>query len=232
LKLPSPLQEAFFLSRPNRFTCLVRIPYQDAPVRAHLPDPGRLRELLQPGVQVWLEPRAGAQRKTAFQVWLVEKDKTLVSLHTGLPNLLVQEALKLGTLQELAQYPAWKRERQAGSSRLDFFLEGSEPPCWLEVKSVTLVEGDCGLFPDAPTTRGRKHVDELARLRRAGERAAVLFVVQRADALRVRANRRTDPDFAAALLRAQECGVELLAYSCEITLTSASLVRPIPVTVD
>ena len=88
-----------------------------------------------------------------------------------------------------------------GSSRLDFYLENADERCWMEVKSVTLVEDGRGLFPDAPTERGRKHIAELTKLRQAGARAVALFVVQRADAHSVTANHRTDPKFAEALLR-------------------------------
>ena len=228
MKLPAPLQEAIFLSRPNRFTCLVRLPDQRGPVPAHLPDPGRLRELLQPGVRVWLEPKAGAQRKTRFQVWLVEKDHTLVSLNTQLPNALVQEALDRGSLSEVSQYTTWKRECRVGGSRLDFLLENADETCWLEVKSVTLVEDGLGLFPDAPTERGRKHLAELTKLRQSGARAVVFFVVQRNDAHSVAANRHTDPAFADAIQTAHRHGVELIAYNCAITLACAKLRQRVP----
>ena len=231
MKFPAPLQEARFLARPNRFTCLVRLPCQRTPVRAHLPDPGRLRELLQPGVRVWVEPKSGALRKTAYQMWLVEKDRTLVSLNTGLPNLLVQEALSQGSLPEFARYTTWERERRSGESRLDFYLADADETCWVEVKSVTLVEDGRGLFPDAPTARGRKHLAELIRLRRGGARAVALFVAQRADAHSVSANHNTDPAFAAALRDAHRHGVETIAYTCTLSTEHAALNKPIPVIV-
>ena len=232
MKLPAPLQEAYFLSRPNRFTCLVQIPNRSAAVSAHLPDPGRLRELLQPGARVWLEPKTGPQRKTPFQVWLVERGRTLVSLNTRLPNLLVEEALAQGRIPEFRRYTAWERERRAGSSRLDFLLANANENCWVEVKSVTLVEDGRGLFPDAPTERGRRHLAELTRLRRSGVRAVTLFVVQRGDAHSVAANDGTDPEFAQALHMAYRAGVEFIAYSCEITLESARLWQRVPVLVE
>lgn len=229
MKFPAPLQEAYFLSRPNRFTCLVQLPHKSAPVHAHLPDPGRLRELLQPGVRMWLEPKAGAQRKTSFQVWLVEKDRTLVSLNTQLPNLLVREALEQGSLPEFSQYTTWERERRVGNSRLDFFLETAGEACWVEVKSVTLVEDGRGLFPDAPTERGCRHIAELTKLHQSGARAVVFFVVQRDDAHGVAANSRTDPKFARALQNSHRNGVEFIAYRCEITTASATLSQRVPI---
>lgn len=232
MKFPAPLQAARFIARPNRFTCLVQLPCMRAPAKAHVPDPGRLRELLRPGVRMWVEPKTGAQRKTAYQVWLVEKDRTLVSLDTRLPNLLVQEALAQGRLPEFNRYPTWERERRSGESRLDFCLSNANETCWVEVKSVTLVEEGRSLFPDAPTVRGRKHLAELIRLRRAGARTVALFIVQRADARSVAANHKTDPAFAAALQDAHRQGVELLAYTCAITTENAVLAEPIPVIVE
>ncbi len=229
MKLPTPLQEACFLSRPNRFTCLVQLPNRSKAVSAHLPDPGRLRELLLPGARMWLEPKPGTHRKTPYQVWLVEQGQTLVSLNTSLPNLLVEEALAQGKLPEFKRYATWERERRAGHSRLDFLLANANEDCWVEVKSVTLVEDGQGLFPDAPTERGRKHLAELTRLRLSGARAVTLFVVQRGDACSVAANSRTDPEFALALQAAHRAGVELIAYGCEITLHSAQLSQRIPV---
>ena len=210
----------------------MKLPRQSDPVAAHLPDPGRLRELLQPGARVWLEPKAGTQRKTQFQMWLVEKDRTLVSLNTQLPNHLVQESLVQGCLSDFSKYPAWKRECRVGGSRLDFFLENSNEACWMEVKSVTLVIDGLGLFPDAPTARGRKHVAELTKLRQSGARTVVFFVVQRDDAHSVAANHHTDPKFSKALQVALRCGVELIAYRCTITTEFATLSEPIPVIIE
>lgn len=229
MRLPAPLLEAQFLSRPNRFTCLVQLADRRTPVPAHLPDPGRLHELLRPGVRLWLEPKSDVKRKTPYQVWLVENNRTFVSLNTQLPNLLVREALRLKKIPELTQYHHWQQERKISGSRLDFHLESAEERCWVEVKSVTLVEGGRGLFPDAPTARGRKHVVELTKLRQAGDRAIVFFVVQRADALSVAPNRCTDPDFAVALKAAVKNGVELIAYTCQITPEFAALYQRIPV---
>ncbi len=232
MKLPNPLIQGRYLARPNRFTCLVRIPGASVPVRAHLPDPGRLRELLQPGARVWLEPKPGRRRKTGYQLWLVDHGQELVSLNTRLPNQLVREALVCGALPEFSHCTSWEQERTVGESRLDFLLHYRSGQCWLEVKSVTLVEAGRALFPDAPTARGRRHLDELMRLRECGAQAVVCFVVQRADAHCVAANQRTDPEFAAVLRKAHACGVELLAYTCTVSPTEIELGKRIPVVVD
>lgn len=210
----------------------MQLPHQGTAALAHLPDPGRLRELLRPGVRLWLEPKSGPQRKTPYQVWLVEQDQTLVSLNTRLPNLLVREALEKGRLPEFKDYACWKPERGVGKSRLDFHLTNASGECWVEVKSVTLVEDGRGLFPDAPTERGLRHLQELTKLRQSGARAVSLFVVQREDVNSVAANSRTDPKFAEALQTAYGVGVEAIAYRCKITTTSAALSKRVPVIVE
>ncbi|TVP75972.1 MAG: DNA/RNA nuclease SfsA [Gemmatimonadales bacterium] len=187
-----------FVHRPNRFLVEARIPGSTEPVKAHLPDPGRLRELLVPGAPVWLEPardRPGAPpRKTRWTLRLVESvdGSRLVSLDTTLPNRLVEAALRARALPEFEGWELVRPEVTRGRSRFDFLLAeasggavggsasraGVEPrggaeerprrELLLEVKSVTLVEDRVALFPDAVTARGRRHVEELAELARGG----------------------------------------------------------------
>jgi sugar fermentation stimulation protein A len=199
-------------------------------VLAHLPDPGRLRELLIPGTKVWVRPASGSTRKTRFTLALVlAPSGELVSVVTTLPNELVAEALGMGRITELADWQIVKREHTWGRSRFDFLLGRGERRMLLEVKSVTLVEGKRALFPDAVTARGARHVSELARARADGHEAAVLFVVQRRDARSVTAARSIDPKFADALSKAAASGVRLHAYRSQVTLEGARITEPIPV---
>jgi sugar fermentation stimulation protein A len=156
----------------------------------------------------------------------------LVSLVTTLPNELVAEALATGGLSELAEWEMMKREHAWGRSRFDFLLARGDERLLLEVKSVTLVEGSRALFPDAVTARGARHVKELASAMTRGYWAAVLFVVQRRDAVSVTAARSIDPKFADALSLAADSGVQLLGYRCEVTLEEAAITEPIPVTIS
>jgi sugar fermentation stimulation protein A len=155
----------------------------------------------------------------------------LVSLVTTYANDLVERALAAGRLGELAGWRIERREHGWGCSRFDFLLgsDGGDERMLLEVKSVTLVEGRCALFPDAVTRRGARHVRELARSIEDGYRATVLFVVQRADAASVTAARSIDPVFANALAEARDRGVRLLGYRCRVTTAEAQLTEPIPV---
>lgn len=229
MRIEGTLRRASFLERPNRFLSVVELDGQR--VEAHLPDPGRLEELLAPGRTVWVRPATGPGRKTGYTLTLVEAPSgELVSLVTTWPNRLVAESLESNWLPELAGWELADREYRWGNSRFDFRLrDATGAEMLLEVKSVTLVEDDRALFPDARTARGTRHVRELAAARVDGLKAAVLFVVQRADAASVTAARAIDPAFADALDEAVAAGVRTLAYRCRVTLDEARLTEPIPV---
>lgn len=225
-----------FVSRPNRFLGIVELTGGEfAPgsrVRAHIKDSGRLRELLFPGNPVALKKLTGpSTRKTSWDLVLAQHGSVWVSLDPAVSSHLVESALGRAALPEFLGYTTVRREARYGESRLDFFLEGEEvTPAFLEVKSVTLVGGDLALFPDAPTLRGTKHLQELARARREGYEAFLLFVVQREDALGVAPNVETDGQFARALQDAAHAGVRILAHRCRVSLREISLERsPIPV---
>lgn len=229
---------ATFLERPNRFLVLACLPGGEV-VRAHCPDPGRLRELLIPGATLFLSraPQSPG-RTTSYDLRLVRHpdNGTLVSLDSRLPNTLFREALREGRLEP---FGAPSRVRAEASlpiahgtirSRADYLLEyGAAGPCWVEVKSATLVGDGVAMFPDAATERGRRHVEALAAMARLGYRTAVCFIIQRPDAQALRPEWERDPAFAEALARARSAGVELYAWTCTITLEEARLDRPVSV---
>ncbi len=227
MKLHPQLVEARFLTRLNRFAALVEMEGQE--VMVHIANSGRMRELLVSGRRLLLTPAAGEHRKTRFDLSLVDLGTTLVSADTRLPNGLVAEALAEGQLPQFIEYPELRREVRYGESRLDFLLDGPGGRCYGEVKSVTLVVDGIGLFPDAPTIRGVKHLKELSRAVAEGYRAAVVFVVQRADAVAMSPNDAADPDFGAALRAAQAAGVEVYAYNCAVYPSEIRLASPLPI---
>ncbi len=233
--LGGPLVAARFVARPNRFVVHARLRTGGEPVAAHLADPGRLRELLVPGRPLWLRPASDPARKTRWSAVLIEAPGGfLVSVDTTLPNRLIGEALRRRALPELGPYRLERAEHRLGRSRIDFLLgaagAGGGPPLLLEVKSVTLVEEEVALFPDAVTARGARHVRELAAHVRSGAyRAAVLFVAQRADVERVVAARAIDPAFAEALEEARAAGVQVFARRCRVSLEGIALGAPVPV---
>jgi sugar fermentation stimulation protein A len=223
--------EGRFLARDNRFRATVEVAGQA--VWAHLPNSGRLGELLVPGRRVLLFARDGAKRKTRFDLSLVEFDGCWVSVDSRQPNRLVHEALLAGRLAPFVGYPSVRREVRYGRSRLDLLLEApSRSPCFLEVKSVTLVVDGLACFPDAVTARGRRHVRELAGALADGYRAAVVFVVQRGDAVGFRPHDESDPAFGTALREAASQGVEVYAYSCQVGPGLLEISHELPVHLD
>ena len=219
--------EAQFLQRPNRFLSVVRV--GDEEERAHLPNPGRINELLLPGARVVLKKEKGEKRKTAYTLILVYKDGFLVSLDTTLPNRLAAEAIDTGKIAEFAGYRVVRREAQYGKSRFDLLLAKGEMSCFVEVKSVSLVRNRVALFPDAPTIRGTKHIHHLMAAMDEGYKAGVFFIVQRHDADIFTSNDQTDPKFAAALRQCQDYGVQLCAYTSRVAIGSMEIDRRIAI---
>ena len=226
MRFDSKLVEARFIRRLNRFAALVRMEGRE--VMVHVANTGRMRELLVPGRPVLLRPAAKPGRKTAFDLMLVDLDFALCSTDSRLPPVLVQEAILNGRLEQFDGYQEVRREVTFEESRFDLMLSGEEGTCYVETKSVNLVENRVALFPDAPTERGRKHLGTLVKAVAAGHRAAAFFVVQRADAEAFRPHLTADPAFAQALRHAAAQGVEVYAYNCEVTRCGIALHRKIP----
>ena len=228
MKLHPHLEEGFFIARLNRFAALVEVAGRQEMV--HVANSGRLRELFEPGRRLLLAPAPGEHRKTRYDLALVDLGHTMVSADARLPNGLLAENLSAGQLFPFADFPDVRREVTYGESRLDLMLEGPAGRCYLESKSVTLVVDDGqALFPDAPTTRGVKHLHTLMRVVAEGHRAGVVFVVQRSDAQFLSPHDSADPDFGAALRHAEAAGVEVRAYGCTVTPREIRLADPIPV---
>lgn len=225
---PAPLQPGIFVRRDNRFRATIAAGGALLPI--HVPNSGRLRELLQPGTVVWFLPvSSAAGRKTAGDLAVVEAGGTLVAVDARLPNKLVAEALTAAQLAPLVGYTSWQQEVPTGHSRLDFLLHGPGGRCWLEVKSVTLVEEGVARFPDAPTVRGVRHLEELAERRTAGDQTAVAFVVQRADARAFGLHPSADPVFNDTLRRVRTMGVEVMAWRCGVSLDGSAITDQIEV---
>ena len=231
LDRPADWIEGRFVSRDNRFRVTVEI--EGRPVGAHLPNSGRLGELLTPGRRVLLVERSGAQRKTGYDLGLVEMEGRWISVDARLPNDLVEKALREGALEPLRGYASLRREVTYRRSRLDLRLEAPDrQPCLVEVKSITLVLDGLGCFPDAVTARGRRHLLELAGAVGEGLRAAVVFCIQRQDARGMRPHDEADPAFGQSLRRVAQRGVEIYAYTCQVEPERIEIVRQVPVYLD
>ena len=209
MRFEGPLHDCEFVERPNRFAAYVLIDGNREYV--HVPDSGRLAELLTPGRPGLLVESSNPNRVTGYTLVAVKHADVWVYIGGARANDLFAEALP--ALPAFAGYEIARREVNVPRGRIDFLLENEQNnSLHVEVKSVTLVEDGVGFFPDAPTARGTKHVEYLTEL---GPGGAAVFVVQRPDCREVRPNERTDPTFARALRAAADAGVGSYAYVCK-----------------
>ena len=228
MKIEGPLYDAVFLERPNRF--LTKIEIDGKVVESHLPDPGRLKELLIKGARLRVRkvPETAIHRRTKWTTVMVKSGKPYISLDTTLPNKLVKRLLENKELPFLKDWNLKKTEVTVGKHRFDFLLENKDSEFFLEVKSVTLVENGVAMFPDAVTERGKKHMEELSKLRDSGFGAAVLIVCQRSDVRKFTPHWERDSKFASSLLRAKSLGVKVWVIVCEVTSTEINYKYSIP----
>lgn len=227
MKVPGPLIDGLFLKRLNRFTALVEVNGSQA--LAHVANSGRLQEVFQPFVPVLLRPAAHSDRKTRYDLAMVDLSGNLISVDARLPNTLVHEALLSDRIPGLEGYRDIRREVYYGAHRLDILAGNGGAPCLIEAKSITLVERGCALFPDAPTLRGAGHMAALLRFCQEGGKAAVVFVVQRCDANVFSPNDQADLAFGRALREARAGGVMVKAFVCRVSPDEILLDREIPV---
>ena len=214
MKLEGIFYKAKFLSRPNRFLSYITIDQKKGKQAAHVPDPGRLKELLIPGVEVIVRQELQSNRKTNFSLVGVKKDDIWVNIDSIFTNTIFKE--EINKIEDFLDYRILKSEYTFGKSRFDFLLENSKTKkkALAEIKGVTLVENGLALFPDAPTTRGAKHVSELAKAVKQGYEAYIIFVVKRSDATAFKPNRATDPKFTRVLKEAAKAGVKIIVVKC------------------
>ena len=226
-----PLVEGRLVRRYKRFFADVMLDGERL-VTAHCPNPGAMLGLKDEGARALLSTSASATRKLPLTLEILEADGTLVGINTMRPNALAAEAIIGGVVAELAGYGVPRREVAYGkASRVDLVLEdGVRPPAYVEVKNVHLRRlPGLAEFPDSVTTRGAKHLEELAAMVQSGARAVMLFVVQRADVDRLDLARDIDPAYGRAFDLARAAGVEMLAYACRVTPEEIAVERPVPV---
>lgn len=243
LHLPT-LTSSRFLSRPNRFVVEVELDSSEK-MQAHCPNPGRLLEFFgyKQRPKIWLEPIDNPKAKYRSRLLLAERDGTLNMLNTILAHRIIKPALQQGWFKSLSKFTSVKAEFALESgSRIDFMCETNKGERVLvEVKSSTLVQDRVAYWPDAPSARAVKHMNELREHLNRGYRAAVLFVVQNDNADSVTPNDKIDPRFGAAVRQARDCGVETIAVTTRTHLNKTpnglvrcryGLLRSIPVKLD
>lgn len=217
------VEKATFLARPNRFIAHVELAGEQ--VICHVKNTGRCRELLVPGAEVWLEKGSNPGRKTAWDLIAVQKDAHLINMDAQAPNKVFAE----WAAQWEPELTALHSEVTYGQSRLDFCLETPRGLHYVEVKGVTLEVRGHTRFPDAPTERGIKHLQELMRAASEGHRASAVFVIQMEDVTDFAPNDDTHPAFGAALREAAKAGVQVVAVNCRVKPDSLEILGPVPV---
>lgn len=229
LPFPEPRVLATFLGRRQRFFADVRLD-DGTEEAAHCPNTGSMRGCLFPGHRALLWESPNPARRLRYTWKAVEAGGFWVGVDTAVPNRLAEAAVQAGALPGLAGFATVRRERRMGErSRVDLLLEGSGGRCWVEVKNVTLVEGGAARFPDAVTERGLKHLGELAARVAEGDRAAMVYVVQRGDADRFEPAADIDPAYARGLAAAVDAGVEAYALATRVSPEGVEFTGLLPV---
>lgn len=199
-------------------------------VTAHCANSGAMTACAEPGRPVWIAKTDNPKRKLAYTWHLIEMETGLVGVHTQVPNPLVALSIQAGQIPELSGYTTLKTEVKTGNSRIDILLcDEKQKDCYVEVKNCTLVEDGLAQFPDAVTTRGKKHVEELTDLVGKGNRCVMFFLIQRTDAKRLQPADRIDPAYGNALRHAHKKGVELLCYDVAIDLHEIRIRKSVPI---
>ncbi len=226
MKLYHALTQCRFLCRVNRFIAKCLLNGQEETV--HVKNTGRLRELLVPDALCWLEKSANPARKTRYDLVAVEKDGRIVNIDSQCPNAIAREWVEQGGWAE--GVTRVQSEYTHGDSRFDLTYLHDGVRGLIEVKGVTLFdERGMAIFPDAPTSRGAKHLHGLIEAVHAGMEAGLCFVIMKEDAAGLIPNDRTDPAFSAALQEAAASGVRIVAAACRVTADTAQIVRTVPV---
>lgn len=222
--------KGIFWDRPNRFIANVEINGQME--RCHVCNTGRCKELLIPGCQVFLKECDNPKRTTKYDLVVVDKELETgtirrVNMDSYAPNRVAKEWLEKGRMGlEITKIAT---EKKYGNSRFDLYFEGNGKKAFMEVKGVTLEKDGVAKFPDAPTQRGIKHIQELCQCIQEGFEAYLLFVIQMEDIKYFMPNDDTHPEFGQALRRAKKAGVHILARECVVTETTLEIGKEVPV---
>lgn len=219
------IQVAKFIERPNRFIARVELDGKEETV--HVKNTGRCREILVPGTKVYLENSNNPDRKTAYDLVSAEKGDRIINIDSQLPNYLVEEWLHNQELIKDISYI--KREKTYGKSRFDFYIEAGDRKIFMEVKGVTLENDNVVSFPDAPTERGVKHLNELLEAKKEGYDTYVFFVIQMNDVDYFTPAEDKHKEFADTLKFVSSNGVGVIAYDCIVTHDEVKIHNPVRV---
>lgn len=224
------LLDGIFVRKVNRFICEVEI--NGLVENVHIKTTGRLVELLHEGAAVLVEPASNKERKTRYSLIAVMGNSGLVNVDSQLPNKVMWNALTSGELSPFGKVNALRKEVKFGRSRFDLYYERGSVQGFVEVKGVTFAEDGVAKFPDAPSERARKHVQELTEIVVAGNEGAVVFIVQVPGCSVVKPYVEMDPAFAEVLELAVASGVRIFAYEITMDGRKAKIVRELPIQIE
>lgn len=209
------IYEGVFINRPNRFVANVLINGNMEMV--HVKNTGRCKEILVQGTKVYLEKSNNPHRKTKYSIVSAYKGNKLINIDSQVPNDVVFESINSGKIDMFKDIVSLKREVSYGNSRFDLFFERENKKGFIEIKGVTLEVDSLSLFPDAPTERGKKHVDEMVKAVQEGYEGYIFFLIQMDDINFFTPNINMDKNFSESLLTAKKSGVKILAYNSIVT---------------
>lgn len=228
MRWDSPLQIAVLKKRYKRF--LADIDLNGELLTAHVPNTGSMQSCWEPEWKCAVSVSTNPSRKMPHTLELIYNGETWIGVNTANANKLVKKWLTEKLLPEFTGYETVRPEMKVGESRVDFYLEGHavHPPCYIEVKNVTLKLDGHAQFPDSVSERGQKHLRELLRLKKEGNRCAMLYVVQREDVSHFAPAASIDPVYSRLLREALEAGVEILVYQCRMDTEELKLGKSLP----
>lgn len=216
MKFPKILVHGKLIKRYKRFLADIELDTGEIVV-AHTANSGSMKSCLEEGAEVYLTHVNDPKRKTKYTWEMIKINASWVGINTSVPNLLVYEAVRNAFFQQLPEYDEVKREVKFEDSRFDVYAKNEQEECYIEVKNVSLKDGRYARFPDAVTTRGKKHLETLIRVKEQGKRAVMVYVIQRSDVEIFSPAFDIDPEYAEALQRAQEKGVEIIPVRANVS---------------
>ena len=228
MKFKDKLVGGRLVKRYKRFLADVELE-DETVVIAHCTNSGSMKTCIEEGARVYLCPATDPNRKTKFTWEMIFINGGWIGINTMIPNQLAFDAIRNGDIEKLKGYTFVKREVKFGDSRFDIYAENETEKCFIEVKNVTMKVGNYALFPDAVTTRGRKHLETLIEVKKQGIRAVMLYVVQRMDVEVFGVAKEIDPEYAKTLKKAIDNGVEVIAVQAKVSPEGVEIVGEMPV---
>ena len=227
MKFEETLVHGRLIKRYKRFLADIKLDNGET-VTAHCTNSGSMKSCIEDNAEVYLSPVNDPKRKTKFTWEMIMINNDWVGINTSNPNKLAFEAVKNGEIEKLKGYTEVKREVKFDDSRFDVMAKNEKETCFIEVKNVTLKDGDYALFPDAVTTRGKKHLETLAKVKQEGMRAVMLYIIQRTDVTVFAPAKNIDPDYAKTLQKVHELGIEIIPVQAKVTPKKIVLNKELP----